>query len=160
MNSPDTPLWPYFVALFVGLVVVVFLAVYFIRKPRLEYAPLPIAKPARSDDGVPWFMRPLYSRGSYSPRLTMAWQAFYFTCFLTWKIVEALTNPKGVTTALTQNASLLVQIIFGFVGLIVSLMGMGTFQKVKLGDLSPSPGEVETDAANPATPGAPGTTSA
>jgi len=94
----------------------------------------------------PWYLRPLYSRGSYSPRLTMAWLVVLFALWLTRRWI---TTPAQILNGvLVQPPSVaeLVGILLGFASV---LLGMGTFQKIKLGDTAPSAGEIESEAGSP-----------
>lgn len=111
------------------------------RRPLPEARLPPPLKPV----GAPWYLRPLYSRGSYSPRLTMAWLVVVFAL---WLIRRWITTPVQVVNGiLVQPASVaeLVGLLLGFAGL---LLGLGTLQKVKLGDASPSPGEIEASSTD------------
>lgn len=101
-----------------------------------------------------WYLAPLYSRGRFSPRLLMAWQAFYLTCWVVirWMLVKAqvlngvLIQPAGIGE--------IVGLLLGFIGL---LLGLGTFQKVKLDgppEQAPAVGQSEsTTVINQPAPG-------
>lgn len=91
-----------------------------------------------------WFVAPLYARGYFSPRLLMAWQAFYFSC---WLAGHYVLKPATVVNLGTKAAPVfqmvpavnpfeLVGLIIGLVGL---LLGLGTFQKVRLDGPPPAP---------------------
>lgn len=85
---------------------------------------------------APWYLRPFYSRGEYSPRLTMAWLTLMFTF---WLIRRWITTPSQILAGVLvqpQSVAELCGILLGFAGL---LLGLGTFQKVRLDGPPPAP---------------------
>lgn len=100
-----------------------------------KYPPL-YATPPQKKAPTRWYLRPLFSRGEYSPRLTMAWLVVLFALWLTRRWVT--TPAQVVNGILIQPASVaeLVGLFLGFAGL---LLGLGTFQKVRLDGPPPAP---------------------
>jgi hypothetical protein len=90
--------------------------------------------------GTAWYLRPLFARGAYSPRLTMAW---VFALFMLWLIRRWITYEPQVVNGILLQAPAITEVVGILAALIASLVGLGTLQKVKLGDASPSPGEIE-----------------
>jgi hypothetical protein len=84
----------------------------------------------------PWYLRPLYSRGEYSPRLTMAWLTLLFTFWLIWRWITTPSQILAGVLVQPQSVAELGGILLGFAGL---LLGLGTFQKVKLDGPPPAP---------------------
>lgn len=105
------------------------------RRPFRAAQPKPPPKPVAR-----WYLRPLYARGSYSPRLTMAW---VFAFFMLWLIRRWITFEPAVINGILLQAPSITEVVGILAALIASLVGLGTLQKVKLGDASPSPGEIE-----------------
>lgn len=77
MNSNDTNLWTYFAAIFLGVVVVIFLAYWLFAQPRHDYVPLPTTK--SRGNGSSWFARLFESEGEPSIRLVIATVTVAFT---------------------------------------------------------------------------------
>lgn len=110
--------------------------------PQPHKPPPASPRPPQTPSGAAWYLRPLYARGNYSPRLTMAW---VLTGFMLWLIRRWITfDPKVVNGILLQAPSI-TEVVGILAALIASLVGLGTLQKVKLGDAAPSPGEIEAN---------------
>ena len=94
-------------------------------------------KPRLADDRVPWYLKFVYARGKFSPRLFMAWlDAAYII-----RVIEHMMDQK----AEVQNGVLvqpfdMLPIVIALVGLLGALLALGTVQTAVLGDLAPAPG--------------------
>ena len=76
-----------------------------------------------------WYVAPFYSRGEFSPRLLMAWATLFFSFWLAYK---AVAPPTLLAAQIVQPSPILGELVLTFVGLIASLLALGTFQKVRL----------------------------
>ncbi|RYF46382.1 MAG: hypothetical protein EOO38_14220 [Cytophagaceae bacterium] len=136
--TSDDILWRYFVAAFLGILTLIFIAHWLFSTPKLEYVPLPARKQTLADDGVPWYLKFLYARGKFSPRLLAAWG---FSALALYVIVFSL-NEKAVVL----NGNILASppdrtaLIIALLSQVTLLFGLGTLQTVQLGDLAPAPG--------------------
>ncbi|MDB5243622.1 MAG: hypothetical protein JWP57_4247 [Spirosoma sp.] len=83
-----------------------------------------------------WFVAPFYSRGSFSPRLLMAWVTLFFSF---WLAVQATAPAVLLGTQVVQPSPLLFELVAVFVALIGSLLALGTLQKLRLEGPPPAP---------------------
>ena len=98
-----------------------------------------------------WYLAPLFARGQFSPRLLMAWQAFYFAC---WLAAHYALTPASMVNIGSKAAPVYqlvpavnpLELVLGFLGLVGLLLGLGTLTKYKLGDVAPASGQVASDA--------------
>ena len=121
------------------------------RHPPAKSVPPP--KPS----GAAWYLRPLYSRGSYSPRLTMAWLVVVFAL---WLIRRWITTPAQILNGILVQPPGVTELVVALLSFAGLLLGLGTIQKIQLGDAAPSPGAIESDSTDTAKPEANGNTSA
>ncbi len=104
-------------------------------------------KRSQSIPHVPWWLRPLWSRQRFSPRLLVAWQSFYVAVFLAiWATVR---EPKVLNGVVVPGPTV-IELVIAFLGTTTLCLGLGTLQVVKLGDApvdappdSPVPPETE-----------------
>jgi hypothetical protein len=88
---------------------------------------------------APWYLRPLYSRGEYSPRLTMAWLTLLFTF---WLIRRWVTTPPAVLNGILVQPQSIAEVVGILAALIGALLSLGTLQKIRMDGPPPAP---ETD---------------
>lgn len=93
---------------------------------------------------TPWYLAPLYSRGKFSPRLLMAWQAFYVACWLSYRYATA--RPT-VTNGLLVQPQGVADLVGLFLGAVTVLLGLGTLQKIQLD--APSPPDTSQSVTEP-----------
>lgn len=106
---------------------------------------------------TPWFLRPLYSRGSYSPRLTAAWSTLLFTF---WLIRRWITFEPKVMAGILLQSPQIGEVVGILIALVAALFGLGTLQKVRLDGPPPAPdtqviadsAPVQADTVNLTTP--------
>ena len=92
---------------------------------------------------APWYLRPLYSRGEYSPRLTMAWLVLLFAL---WLIRRWITTPAQILSGVLVQPPSVTELVVALLGFAGLLLGLGTLQKIQLGDAAPSAGALESEA--------------
>lgn len=116
------------------------------RYPSLyekEVKEKPARRPGWSHHMASLLMAPLKSRGRFSPRLLMAWVTLGFTFWLIRRWIT--TEPKVLNNILVLPRDV-VEVVGILIGLVGLLLGLGTFQKVQLGDTAPAPGLNEVAA--------------
>jgi hypothetical protein len=91
-----------------------------------------------------WYLRPLYSRGAYSPRLSMAWLILLFTF---WLIRRWITTPSQILNGVLVPPQSVGELVAILMGAVLTLVGYGTYQKVKLEGPPPVP-EVDNSSTS------------
>lgn len=78
-----------------------------------------------------WYAAPLFSRNSFSPRLLLAWQCFYFMLYVIYTWLH--NEPKVLNGVLVQPGGI-EGIVTVLAGIVVTALGLGTYKSVALGD--------------------------
>lgn len=85
----------------------------------------------------PWWLKFIYSRNKFSPRLLAAWLLAAYTV----RVIEhALGQKAFLLGAVLVQPQDFTPLIVTMVGGVLALFGYGTIQTVALGDIAPATG--------------------